>query len=72
MDIIVFGTHLSKKHGNTIDEILEYKFPNIIKIPTPYENDSPESISNNIAKTISIFSTFWSNSSYDLIFLFGR
>ena len=31
MDIIVFGTHLSKKHGNTIDEIIEYKFPNIIK-----------------------------------------
>lgn len=71
MDIIVFGTHLSKDHGNTINEIEEYKFPNIIKIPTPYENDSPESISKNISKTISIFSGFWSNSSYDLIFCLG-
>jgi GDP/UDP-N,N'-diacetylbacillosamine 2-epimerase (hydrolysing) len=70
LEIIAFGTHLSEKHGNTIDEIKKYT-SKIISIKTPLENNNAKDISYNIGKTISLFSDFWSKYSYDYIIALG-
>jgi len=71
LEIIVFGTHLSKKHGETITEIEQYQFCKIHKIKTTPNSDSAKDISNSIGGTISKFSEFWSKNKYDLVFCLG-
>ena len=71
VEIIAFGTHLSQFHGFTINEVESYSFKTIRKIKTPLQNDTAQDISNNIGKTIQLFSEFWNNHSYDLIFALG-
>lgn len=71
LDIIAFGTHLSEKFGLTIDQIELGGFRVKHKINTLIDDDSPEGISKGIAHCISLFSSFWSNNSYDLIICLG-
>ena len=71
LEIISFGTHLSKKHGYTISEINSYGFAKIIQIDTLPESDSPENISKSIGKTIEVFSSFWENNKFDLVICLG-
>lgn len=71
LELIVFGTHLSKEHGYTISEIKKYDFQIIHEIHTPVINHSSTDISKNIAETVSLFSNFWTNNDYDYIFSFG-
>jgi GDP/UDP-N,N'-diacetylbacillosamine 2-epimerase (hydrolysing) len=71
LDVIVFGTHLSKEHGYTIDEIKKSSFDNILEIATPLRNSNALDITKNIGETINIFADFWSNNRYDYIIALG-
>ncbi len=59
MDIVVFGTHLSEKHGNTLETILNDGFEVKYKIETLAEGDGPESLVNSMALTMSKLSKIW-------------
>lgn len=71
LEIIAFGTHLSKNHGFTIDEIKSYNFKIVHEIETPLSNQDQLAISNNIGETISIFADFWFKNQYDYILALG-
>ncbi len=71
LNIIAFGTHLSKKHGFTIKEIKATNLGKLIQIKTPVNNQSPEQISRNISKTILIFSKFWAECKFDYVVCLG-
>lgn len=73
MSLIVFGTHVSKKHGNTIDEIIENGFePNFV-FDSVLTGDSPTDIAKCITATFNQFVPFWSNNQkkFDLILCLG-
>ncbi len=70
-EIIVFGTHLSKKFGKTVKEIEESGFPVLHKLETMPQDDSPLSIAKSISKTIEAFSEFWADTKFDLVFALG-
>ncbi len=70
--IIAFGTHLSEKHGNTIDQIYNDGFYVDIKVEPPFYGDSPEGIAKAMAKTTMQFAEVWAkDSSYDILFALG-
>ena len=70
-ELIVFGTHLSEKHGYTISEIEQNGFPIKHKIETVPNSDTPFDISEAIGKTIVKFSKFWQENKFDLVFALG-
>lgn len=73
MSLIVFGTHLSKKHGYTIDEIYQNSFIPKYIIETSYFDDTPFGIGNTISDTFRRFNEFWydNHESFDLILCLG-
>ena len=71
IDIIAFGTHLSKMHGFTISEIVENNFKNIHKLSTLLTNDYVDSIVTSYGLTIIKFSHFWQLYKFDLVLCLG-
>lgn len=71
LEVVAFGTHLSKNHGYTIDEIKSYNFKTIHQIETPVINHDALAITKNIGETITIFADFWSKNKYDYIIALG-
>ncbi|WP_338647725.1 UDP-N-acetylglucosamine 2-epimerase [Flavobacterium sp. KS-LB2] len=71
LEVVAFGTHLSKEHGFTITEIEKSNFKKIHKIKTPINNRNPLDITKNIGVSINIFSDFWSKNKYDYIIALG-
>lgn len=72
LEIIAFGTHLSRHHGYTLNSIKEDGFKKIHEIDSLETDDSPRGISLSYARTVSKFSEFWEkNNSYDLVFCLG-
>lgn len=71
LEIIAFGTHTSKNHGYTINEIQSYNFSRIHQLNTVPNSDSPKDITDSIGKTTSIFSGFWNKNTFDLVFALG-
>lgn len=71
IEIIAFGTHVSKGHGYTLNEIVKDSYPIIHTISSLISNDDEESISASYGITIMKFSTFWTNNQYDLVFCLG-
>jgi GDP/UDP-N,N'-diacetylbacillosamine 2-epimerase (hydrolysing) len=71
LEVVAFGTHLSKEHGFTITEIEKSNFKKIHKIKTPVSNHNPLDIAKNIGEIISVFSDFWSKNKYDYIIALG-
>ena len=71
LEIIVFGSHLSHKHGYTLTEI-ENHFPENIKIINSAINDGDAySISLAAANVHKAFSNFWNENEYDLVLCLG-
>jgi len=70
-ELIVFGTHLSKLHGFTVNEIVASGFKAHHKIETVPNGDSPKDIGKSIAKTVDRFTNFWSEHTFDLVFALG-
>lgn len=71
LTIIAFGTHLSKKHGYTIQKIKEDGFTNIVAIETMPLGDLPKDIAEAQAKTIQAFAPHFAQYSYDVVFALG-
>lgn len=73
LSIIAFGTHLSRFHGYTIDEIKDSGFQVDFKIDSLLLGDTPEAISSAIALTSIKFSSFWGEHAkdFDLVFCLG-
>ena len=73
VQLIVFGTHLSEKFGNTVNEIIADGFIPKARIETLPDGTSPKAISNAMGNTIKKFSDFWEKekSNIDLILCLG-
>ena len=71
LEIIAFGTHLSKKFGLTVTDIEKEGFGVKYKLETLPKDDSPLAIALSISKTAKVFSNFWNNNKFDLVFALG-
>ena len=72
VELIAFGTHLSKQHGYTIDHILADGFEVKHQLNHCYAlNDSPMGISLAMANTSKVFAEFWNENQFDLVFCLG-
>lgn len=71
LSIIVFGTHLSVKHGETINQIISDGFNKLIKVETIVDGDQPKDISASMGKTLVNFSTVWNENKFDVVFALG-
>lgn len=72
IEIIAFGTHLSKYHGYTVEEIKKNVGETTIhEISALISNDNPEAISSSFALTALKFATFWNCNHFDLVFCLG-
>jgi len=71
LELIVFGTHLKKEYGYTVNEIEELGFEVKHRVKTQTENSAPINISNSIGDTIINFSEFWNKNVFDLVFALG-
>jgi len=59
VELIAFGTHLSPKHGHTIDAILNDGFEVQHRLDTLPDGDSPADIASAMGKTMQVFAQFW-------------
>lgn len=71
LEIIAFGTHLSVKHGYTINQILTDGFEVLHRLETAPEGDTAFDISSSIGATIQKFATFWAKHTFDIVFALG-
>jgi len=71
LEIIVFGTHLSKEHGYTISDIKKDNYKKIHEIKSLIEDDSKKGIVISYGTTVFKFAEFWKNNKYDLVFSLG-
>lgn len=71
LDIIAFGTHLSKNHGYTLKDIENDGYNCIHTISSMVSNDDDQSIVTSYGLTVLKFADFWANYKYDLIFCLG-
>lgn len=73
LKMIVFGTHLSRFHGYTIEQIEQDGFEVTEKLETLILGDSETAISNAIGNTIIRFSNLWERlkNQVDLVFALG-
>lgn len=71
LKIIAFGTHLSKQHGRTVDNIRNDGFEVAAEIDTMPAGDTPAAIADAMGKTTSAFAAYWDKESFDLVFCLG-
>ena len=69
--LLVTGTHLSTKHGYTINEILETGYEIYKKIPLDLADDKSLNISKATASGIGVFAEIYKELRPDLIVLLG-
>ncbi|GGF08074.1 UDP-N-acetylglucosamine 2-epimerase [Flavobacterium limi] len=71
MEIIAFGTHLSRLHGYTLKDIKNDKYNCVHTIASLISNDDEQSISTSYGITVLKFADFWKSNSYDLVLCLG-
>jgi GDP/UDP-N,N'-diacetylbacillosamine 2-epimerase (hydrolysing) len=71
LEIIAFGTHLSKIHGFTINEIEKDHYKKIHSISSFISNDDQQAISTSYALTALKFADFWKYNNFDLVLCLG-
>jgi GDP/UDP-N,N'-diacetylbacillosamine 2-epimerase (hydrolysing) len=71
LEIIAFGTHLSKSHGYTLTEIEKDGFNCIHTISSLISNDDEQAIATSYGLTVLKFAHFWQANKYDLVFCLG-
>lgn len=69
--LIITGTHLLKKYGNTSKDILLKKNCKIIKLKINLNKDSYFDITNSFAEYVKKFNNILGKKKYDLVFLLG-
>jgi GDP/UDP-N,N'-diacetylbacillosamine 2-epimerase (hydrolysing) len=71
LEIIAFGTHLSKSHGFTLVEIQKNNYKKIHTLSSLISNDDEQSIASSYALTSLKFADFWEQNKFDLVFCLG-
>lgn len=73
LELIIFGTHLSKFHGYTISKIEADGFEIAVKIESLLIGDTPNAIASSFALTSQKFADYWNlqGKSYDIVFALG-
>ena len=71
LEMIAFGTHLSRSHGYTLSMIEKDGYKMIHTISSLISNDDEQSISTSYGVTIMKFADFWQSHDYDLVFCLG-
>ena len=71
LEIIAFGTHLSRFHGYTLDFIKNDNYSTIHEISSIITNDNEEAIATSYGLTVLKFAEFWSKNTFDLVFCLG-
>jgi GDP/UDP-N,N'-diacetylbacillosamine 2-epimerase (hydrolysing) len=71
LEIISFGSHLSRSHGYTLKDIEKDNYNCIHTISCLISNDSQESIASSYGLTVLKFADFWQIHKYDLVFCLG-
>ncbi|WP_299125684.1 UDP-N-acetylglucosamine 2-epimerase [uncultured Tenacibaculum sp.] len=72
IEIIAFGTHLSKFYGYTLDNINKlYSGIKVHKIGSLIQGDDEVSIATSFGLTVLKFADFWSLNNYNLVFCLG-
>jgi len=71
LELIVFGTHLSRYHGFTIQHILDEGFEPTHQIHQMLLTDDANAISTSYALTALKFADFWKQYRFDLVFCLG-
>lgn len=71
MEIIAFGTHLSRSHGYTLKDIQKDTYKCIHTISSLISNDTEESIASSYGLTVLKFADFWQIHKYELVFCLG-
>jgi GDP/UDP-N,N'-diacetylbacillosamine 2-epimerase (hydrolysing) len=71
LEIIAFGSHLSKNHGYTLDEIKNDGYAHIHEISSLISNDDEQGIATSYGLTAIKFADFWQRNKYDLVFCLG-
>ncbi len=71
LHVIAFGTHLSVKHGKTINLIIRDGFDVSIRVDSMPSGDSPYTIVMAMGKTMINFSKVWNENQFDFIIALG-
>ncbi len=71
LEVIAFGSHLSKFHGFTIESIEKDHYLVVHKITSFLTNDDPQSIATSYGLTVLKFAEFWNTHQFDLVFCLG-
>jgi UDP-hydrolysing UDP-N-acetyl-D-glucosamine 2-epimerase len=71
LTLLISGTHLSSKHGHTIDQIQSDGFSHLIKIPMDLDHDNPTHLAQSLGQSIGDWSQHFDSSSYDLLMILG-
>ena len=71
LELIVFGTHLSKFHGYSLQQILDEGFEVKHEIHQMIMTDEPISTATSYSLTAMKFAEFWGNHSFDCVFCLG-
>jgi GDP/UDP-N,N'-diacetylbacillosamine 2-epimerase (hydrolysing) len=70
-EIIAFGTHTSKFHGFTFNEIEKDSFAKTHRISSLISNDDEQGIATSYALTALKFADFWASNTFDLVLCLG-
>ena len=71
LEIIAFGTHLSRGHGYTLSTIENDGYEIIHTISSLLSNDDEQSISSSYGITVMKFADFWQNHHYNIVLCLG-
>ena len=73
LDILAFGSHLSRYHGHTIDQIKEAGFEVSFTISSLLLGDAPVDIVSSYSLTVQRFADFWDQRAhdFDLVLVLG-
>lgn len=71
LQLLVTGTHLSEKHGNTQQEIERDGFPIFARFPILTEGNTPEDISRIMARALEQFASYFGREKPDCVIVLG-
>lgn len=71
LDLVVTGSHLSEKYGNTYKEVEEAGFKISHKIPISLEDNSPVGVLNSIAELTQKLAKYYEKNIPDIVVILG-
>jgi GDP/UDP-N,N'-diacetylbacillosamine 2-epimerase (hydrolysing) len=71
LEVIAFGTHCSKFHGFTLEDIERDSYAKIHEISSLISNDDAQSIATSYGLTALKFADFWANHQYEMVLCLG-